>query len=39
MNNYIQYMSNTIDDFIISFSIDTKKELITLNDIALNAIK
>ena len=39
MNNYIQYMSNTIDDFRNFFSIDTKKELITLNDIALNAYK
>lgn len=39
MNNYIQYMSNTIDDFRNFFSIDTKKELITLNDIVLNAYK
>ena len=35
MNEYIQYMSNTIDDFRNFFSVDTKKELATLNEIVL----
>ncbi len=39
MNGYIQYMSNTIDDFRSFFSMDTKKELTTLNEIVLNAYK
>jgi len=39
MNGYIQYMSNTIDDFRNFFSIDTKKERITLNEIVLNVYK
>jgi PAS domain S-box-containing protein len=38
-NVYIQYMSNTIDDFRNFFSIDTKKELTTLNEIVLNVYK
>ena len=33
MNEYVQYMSNTIDDFRNFFSVDTKKELITLNEV------
>ena len=32
-------MSNTIDDFRSFFSMDTKKELTTLNEIVLNAYK
>lgn len=39
MNGYIQYMSNTIDDFRNFFSIDTQKELTSLNEIVLNAYK
>jgi PAS domain S-box-containing protein len=39
MNDYIQYMSNTIDDFRNFFSIDTKKELISLPEIVLNVQK
>lgn len=39
MNGYIQYMSTTIDDFRNFFSIDTQKELITLNEIVLNVYK
>ena len=39
MNGYIQYMSNTIDDFRNFFSMDSKKEQITLNEIVLNAHK
>ena len=38
-NVYIQYMSNTIDDFRNFFSIDTKKELTSLNEIVLNVYK
>ena len=36
MNKYIQYMSATIDDFRNFFTIDTKKELISLNEIVDN---
>lgn len=39
MNEYIQYMSNTIDDFRNFFTIDTKKELISLPEIVLNVQK
>lgn len=39
MNDYIQYMSNTIDDFRNFFSIDTKKELTSLPEIVLNVQK
>ena len=39
MNDYIQYMSNTIYDFRNFFSIDTKKELISLPEIVLNVQK
>ena len=38
-NVYIQYMSNTIDDFRNFFSIDTKNELTSLNEIVLNVYK
>ena len=38
-NVYIQYMSNTIDDFRNFFSIDTKKEFTSLNEIVLNVYK
>jgi PAS domain S-box-containing protein len=39
MNEYIQYMSNTIDDFRNFFSVDTKKELTTLNEIVFTVYK
>ena len=39
MNEYIQYMSNTIDDFRNFFSVDTKKELTTLNEIVFSVYK
>jgi len=39
MNEYIQYMSNTIDDFRNFFSFDTKKELTSLPEIVLNVQK
>ena len=39
MNEYIQYMSNTIDDFRNFFSVDTKKKLTTLNEIVFIAFK
>ena len=39
MNNYVQYMSNTIDDFRNFFSIDSKKELISLDEIVFDANK
>jgi PAS domain S-box-containing protein len=39
MNEYIQYMSNTIDDFKNFFSIDTKKEFISLPEIVLDVQK
>jgi PAS domain S-box-containing protein len=39
MNEYIQYMSNTIDDFRSFFSVDTKKELISLNEIVFIVYK
>ena len=39
MNEYVQYMSNTIDDFRNFFSIDTKKELTSLPEIVLNVQK
>ncbi len=39
MNEYIQYMSNTIDDFRNFFSIDTKKELISLPEIVFDVQK
>jgi C4-dicarboxylate-specific signal transduction histidine kinase len=35
INKYIQYMSTTIDDFRNFFTIDSKKELITLNEIVI----
>ena len=39
MNEYIQYMSNTIDDFRNFFSVDTKKKLTTLNEIVFIVYK
>ena len=39
MNDYIQYMSNTIDDFRNFFSINTKKELTSLNEIVFELYK
>ena len=39
INEYIQYMSNTINDFRNFFAVDTKKEFITLNEIVLNVYK
>ena len=39
MNKYIQYMSTTIDDFRNFFTIDSKKELLCLNEIVLSASK
>ena len=39
MNDYIQYMSNTIDDFRNFFSVDTKKELTSLNEIVFELYK
>ena len=39
MNEYIQYMSITIDDFRNFFSIDTKKELLSLPEIVLDVQK
>ena len=39
MNEYVQYMSNTIDDFRNFFSVDTKKELTTLNEIVFTVYK
>ena len=39
MNNYVQYMSNTIDDFRNFFSIDSKKELVSLDEIVFDANK
>ena len=39
MNEYIQYMSTTIDDFRNFFSIDTKKELLSLPEIVLDVQK
>ena len=39
MNKYIQYMSTTIDDFRNFFTIDSKKELLSLNEIVLSASK
>ncbi|MDD2894374.1 MAG: PAS domain-containing sensor histidine kinase [Aliarcobacter sp.] len=36
MNEYIQYMSNTIDDFRNFFTVDTKKEFTSLPEIVLN---
>jgi PAS domain S-box-containing protein len=39
MNKYIQYMSTTIDDFRNFFTIDSKKVLLSLNEIVLSASK
>ncbi len=39
MNEYVQYMSSTIDDFRNFFSIDTKKELLSLPEIVLDVQK
>jgi len=39
INQYIQYMSNTIDDFRNFFAVDTKKEFMTLNEIVFNVNK
>lgn len=39
INEYIQYMSNTIDDFRNFFSVDTKKKLTTLNEIVFIVYK